>query len=259
MLLSFRNLIVSKEGRLGIIQLNRPTVLNALNLELLTELVRALEELDNDQTVNVIVLTGGEKAFAAGADILEMSQTKTAAEIIDKRFELWQQISKTAKPIIAAVNGYCLGGGNELAMSCDITIASTNAVFGQPEVNLGLIPGAGGTQRLTRIVGKSRAMQIILTGKSISAKDALRIGLVCKIVPTQKLMKEVKKIANEIASKPAISVRSAKKAILQAHESTLDIGLEYERKLFQVVFATNDSKEGIRAFLEKRKPVFKGS
>jgi enoyl-CoA hydratase len=178
--------------------------------------------------------------------------------ILDRRFELWDQIRKTAKPILAAVNGYCLGGGNELAMNCDIIIASDNALFGQPEVNVGIMPGAGGTQRLTRAVGKAKAMQMILTGESVSAEEALRIGLISKVVPANSLMEEAKKMANEIASKPPISIRAAKEAILRAHDTTMEIGLEFERKLFYTLFATNDSKEGLRAFLEKRKPVFKG-
>jgi len=249
---------VNKEGQLGIIHLNRPTVLNALNTELMSELVKALDELDKDQTVNVIILTGGEKAFAAGADITEMSKATPVDLILDRRFELWDQIRKTAKPIIAAVSGFCLGGGNERAMNCDIIIASENAVFGQPEVNVGIMPGAGGTQRLTRAVGKSKAMQMILTGQSISAEEALRIGLVSKVVPLESLMVEVKKLANEIASKPPIAIRAAKEAILRAHDTTIEIGLEFERKLFYTLFATSDSKEGMCAFLEKRKPVFKG-
>lgn len=239
--------------------MNRPTVLNALNTELISELIKALEELDKDQTVNVIILTGGEKAFAAGADIREMSQATTVDLILDRRFELWDQIRRTAKPIIAAVNGYCLGGGNELAMNCDIIIASDNALFGQPEVNVGIMPGAGGTQRLTRAVGKAKAMQMILTGQSVSAEEALGMGLISKVVPAKSLMEEAKRMANEIASKPPISIRAAKEAILRAHDTSLEVGLEFERKLFYTLFATKDSKEGLRAFLEKRKPVFKGT
>jgi enoyl-CoA hydratase len=226
---------------------------------LISELIKALEELDKDQTVNVIILTGGEKAFAAGADIREMSQATTVDLILDRRFELWDQIRRTAKPIIAAVNGYCLGGGNELAMNCDIIIASDNALFGQPEVNVGIMPGAGGTQRLTRAVGKAKAMQMILTGQSVSAEEALGMGLISKVVPAKSLMEEAKRMANEIASKPPISIRAAKEAILRAHDTSLEVGLEFERKLFYTLFATKDSKEGLRAFLEKRKPVFKGT
>jgi len=233
-------------------------VLNALNSELMLELVKALESLDRDQSVSVIILTGGEKAFAAGADLKEMLQASQVDLILDRRFELWDRIRKTAKPIVAAVSGYCLGGGNELAMNCDIIIASESAVFGQPEVNVGIMPGAGGTQRLTKAVGKTRAMEMILTGRQISADEAYRIGLVSKVVPTKNLMEETKRITAEIASKPKISIRAAKQAILRAHDTTLEVGLEYERRLFYSLFATEDSREGMRAFLEKRKPVFKG-
>jgi len=257
-LLSYQNLIVHIEDQIGIIQLNRPSVLNALNSELMLELVNALEILDRDQTVNVIMLTGGEKAFAAGADLKEMLQASPVDLILGRRFELWDRIRKTAKPIIAAVSGYCLGGGNELAMNCDIVIASESAVFGQPEVNVGVMPGAGGTQRLTKAVGKTRAMEMILTGRPISADEAYRIGLVSKVVPVESLMDEAKRIALEIASKPPISIRAAKEAVQRAYDTTLEIGLEYERRLFYTLFATEDSKEGMKAFLEKRKPVFKG-
>jgi len=256
--LSYQNLIVSREGPIGIIQLNRPNVLNALNSELILELVNALENFDKDQSVSVIILTGGEKTFAAGADLKEMLQASPVDLILGRRFELWDRIRKTAKPIIAAVSGYCLGGGNELAMNCDIIIASESAVFGQPEVNVGIMPGAGGTQRLTKAVGKTRAMEMILTGRHISADEAYRIGLVNKVVPAKNLMEEAKRFATEIASKPKISIRAAKEAILRAHDTTLEVGLEYERRLFYTLFATEDSKEGMRAFLEKRKPVFKG-
>jgi enoyl-CoA hydratase len=257
-LLSYQNLIVHIEGEIGIIQLNRPSVLNALNSELMLELVNALENLDRDQTVNVIMLTGGEKAFAAGADLKEMLQASPVDLILGRRFELWDRIRKTAKPIIAAVSGYCLGGGNELAMNCDIVIASESAVFGQPEVNVGIMPGAGGTQRLTKAVGKTKAMEMILTGRPISADEAYRIGLVSKVVPVESLMDEAKRIALEIASKPPISIRAAKEAVQRAYDTTLEIGLEYERRLFYTLFATEDSKEGMKAFLEKRKPMFKG-
>ena len=258
MSLSYQSLIVTRENAIGTIQLNRPSVLNALNSELMSELVKALEMLDNDDTVNVIIITGGEKAFAAGVDLKEISQAAPVDLLISRRFELWDRIRKIAKPILAAVSGYCLGGGNELAMNCDIIIASENAVFGQPEVNVGLMPGAGGTQRLTRTVGKMKAMEMILTGKSISAEEAHRNGLVNKVVPVESLMRETKKMANEIASKPSISIRAAKQAILRATDTTLGVGIEYERRLFYILFATEDAREGMRAFLEKRKPDFKG-
>jgi enoyl-CoA hydratase len=258
MSLIYQSLIVTRENAIGIIQLNRPSVLNALNFELMAELVKALETLDDDDTVNAIIITGGEKAFAAGADLKEMSQATPVDLIISRRFELWDRIRNIAKPMIAAVSGYCLGGGNELAMNCDIIIASEDAVFGQPEVNVGIMPGAGGTQRLTRAAGKMKAMEMILTGRTISAEEAQRSGLVNKVVPVESLMAETKKTADEIASKPPIAIRAAKQAILRATDTTLEVGLEYERRLFYTLFATEDAREGMRAFLEKRKPVFKG-
>ena len=256
--MSYQNLLVTKEGAIGIVQLNRPKVLNALNFEIMSELVSGLEELDRDAAVNVIILTGGERAFAAGADLAEMSQATPVDLLLGRRFELWDRIRRISKPIIAAVSGYCLGGGNELAMNCDLIIASETATFGQPEVNVGIIPGAGGTQRLPRVVGKYKAMEMILTGKSISADEAYRIGLVNHVVPPESLMEEAKKIATDIATKPPISIRSAKEAILRAQDTTLEVGLEFERKAFYMLFATEDGKEGMKAFLEKRKPNFKG-
>jgi enoyl-CoA hydratase len=256
--LSYQNIIVTKEGSIGIVQLNRPSALNALSFELMAELVKTLEELDGDQAVHVIILTGSERAFAAGADLKEMSESGPVDLILGRRFELWDRIRKIAKPIIAAVSGYCLGGGNELAMSCDLIIASENATFGQPEVNVGIMPGAGGTQRLIRAVGKYKAMEMILTGKPITAQEAHRVGLVNRVVPTESLMDEAKKIANEIASKPPISIRAAKEAILKAQDTALEVGLDFERKSFYMLFATEDGKEGMKAFLEKRKPNFKG-
>jgi enoyl-CoA hydratase len=224
----------------------------------MSELVSALEELDREEAVKVIILTGGERTFAAGADLVEMSQATPVDLVLGRRFELWDRIRKISKPIIAAVSGYCLGGGNELAMNCDLIVASETATFGQPEVNVGIIPGAGGTQRLPRVVGKYKAMEMILTGKSISADEAYRIGLVNHVVPPESLMEEAKKIATDIASKPPISIRSAKEAILKAQDTTLEVGLEFERKAFYMLFATEDGKEGMKAFLEKRKPTFKG-
>ena len=256
--MSYQNILVTKEGLIGIVQLNRPKVLNALNSETMIELVKAFEEFDKDQSVNVIILTGGPNVFAAGADLKEMAQATPVDLVLGRRFELWDRIREISKPIIAAVSGYCLGGGNELVMSCDIIIASETATFGQPEVNVGIMPGAGGTQRLTRAVGKYRSMEMILTGRSISAEEAFRIGLVNKIVPVESLMDEAKKIASEIASKPPISVRAAKEAIARAQDTTLEVGLEFERRAFYLLFATEDGKEGMKAFLEKRKPVFKG-
>lgn len=250
--------MVKKEGSIGIVQLNRPKVLNALSSELMTELVSGLEDLDRDAAVRVIILTGSERAFGVGADLTEMSQATPLDPALSRRFELWDRIRKVSKPIIAAISGYCLGGGNELAMSCDMIIASETAVFGQPEVNVGIIPGAGGTQRLARVVGKYKAMEMILTGRSISAEEAYRVGLVNRVVPPESLMEEARKIATEISSKPPISVHAAKDAIVRAQDTTLEVGLEFERKAFDMLFATEDAKEGMKAFLEKRKPDFKG-
>ena len=249
---------MTKDNAVGVVQLNRPNVLNALSFGLMSEIVGGLEELDRDESVRVIILTGSGRAFAAGADLREMSQATPVDLMLGRRFELWDRIRKISKPMIAAVDGYCLGGGNELAMSCDIIIASETATFGQPEVNVGIIPGAGGTQRLTRAVGKYKAMEMILTGRSISAEEAYRVGLVNRVVPPESLMEEAKKLATEVASKPPISIRSAKEAILKAQDATLEVGLEFERKAFYMLFATEDGKEGMRAFLEKRKPSFKG-
>jgi len=255
---SYQNILLSKEGSVGIVQLNRPKALNALSSEVMGELVKALEELDKDESVHAIILTGGDKVFAAGADLREMAKATPVDLILGRRFELWDRIRKISKPIIAAVSGYCLGGGNELAMNCDIIVASETAAFGQPEVSVGIMPGAGGTQRLTRAVGKWKAMEMILTGKQVSADEAHRMGLVNRVVPAQSLMDEAKKIANEIASKPPIAIRAAKEAILRAQDTTLEVGLEFERKAFYMLFGTEDGKEGMQAFLEKRKPVFKG-
>jgi enoyl-CoA hydratase len=222
------------------------------------ELVDAFEKLDNDETISVLILTGGESVFATGIDLKEIAEASHIDLILSRRFELWDRFRRISKPIIAAVSGYCLGGGNELAMNCDIIIASDTAIFGQPEVNVGIMPGAGGTQRLTKIVGKFRAMELILTGNSISAEEAYRIGLVNKISTVKDLMNETMKIAVTIASKPPISVRAAKEAILKAEDTTMQIGLEFERKMFYTLFSTEDGREGLKAFLEKRRPVFKG-
>jgi enoyl-CoA hydratase len=256
--MTYENILVSKEGAVGIVQLNRPKVLNAFSVDTIRELVMALEELDKDPGVNVITLTGGKTVFGTGADLKEMSQATPVDLMRDRRFELWDKIRKISKPTIAAVAGYCLGGGCELAMSCDIILAAETAVFGQPEVNVGIMPGAGGTQRLTRAVGKYKSMEMILTGKPISAEEAQRLGLVNKVVPTESLMDEARKMAMEIASKPSLSVQAAKEAILRAQDTTLEVGLEFERRAFYLLFATKDAKEGMKAFLEKRKPTFEG-
>lgn len=246
------------EKGIALIELNRPKELNALNLQLMGELRDALKELDNNDEVRVIILTGNERAFAAGADIKQMAG-KTAIDMLNiDQFSTWDQIKKTKKPVIAAVSGFALGGGCELAMTCDMIVASETAKFGQPEIKIGVMPGAGGTQRLTRAVGKARAMEMVLTGKFISAEEALAAGLINKIVPVELYMSETIKLAKEVAAMSPIAAKLAKEAVNQAFNSTLDEGLMFERKNFYMLFASEDQKEGMNAFVEKRAPEFKG-
>jgi enoyl-CoA hydratase len=244
--------------QIALIQLNRPKELNALNLQLMGEIRDALKALDADDEVRVIIITGNERAFAAGADIKQM-QGKTAIDMygIDQ-FTTWDQIRKTKKPIIAAVAGFALGGGCELVMTCDMVIAAENAQFGQPEIKIGVMPGAGGTQRLTRAVGKVNAMEMVLTGKFINAERAYQLGLVNRVVPTEVYMLEAVKLAKEIAEQSPLAVRMAKESVLKAFDTTLPEGLEYERKNFYLLFASEDQTEGMNAFIEKRKPTFSG-
>jgi len=252
------NIIVDIEGPIGLITLNRPKVLNALNHELMAEVVSALEEFDLNEEVRVSIITGNEKAFAAGADIKEMSSESTVSIMLKNNFATWDKIRLIKKPIIAAVSGFALGGGCELAMTCDIIIASETAQFGQPEINLGVIPGAGGTQRLTRLVGKHKAMEMILTGSMISANEAKAYGLVNKVVPVELYLEEAKKMAAEIAKKSPLAVRLAKESIMKTYDSHIVDGLEFERKNFYMLFSSQDQKEGMQAFLEKRQPAFSG-
>jgi enoyl-CoA hydratase len=242
----------------AVIELNRPKELNALSRQLMIEIRDALRELDEDDNVRVIIITGGERVFAAGADIKQMA----AATAIDMynidQFSTWDQIKKTKKPIIAAVSGFALGGGCELAMTCDMIIASETAKFGQPEIKIGTMPGAGGTQRLTRAIGKVRAMELVLTGKFISAEEALGFGLINRIVPAELLIAETLKFAGEIAKLSPVAVKLAKESVNNAFNSTLDEGLIFERKNFYLTFASADQKEGMSAFIEKRTPVFTG-
>ena len=240
------------------VQLNRPKELNALNLELMLEIKEALLSLDADPNVRAIVISGNERAFAAGADIKQMAGRTAIDMLIIDQFTTWDSIRKTKKPLIAAVSGFALGGGCELAMICDMIIASETAQFGQPEINIGVMPGAGGTQRLTRIIGKNKAMELVLTGKFISAEEAKAYGLVNKIVPLEFFLSEAIALASDIASKSPIAVQMAKESVLKAYEMPLQEALFFERKNFYMLFATEDQKEGMAAFVEKRKAEFKG-
>jgi len=256
----FELIIVEPQVEAGIarICLNRPKELNALNLELMTELRDALKMLDADPAVRVIILTGNEKAFAAGADIKQMAGRSAIDMLQIDQFSTWDQIKKTKKPLIAAVSGFALGGGCELAMHCDLILASETARFGQPEIKIGVMPGAGGTQRLTRAVGKALAMEMVLTGRFITAEEAQRAGLINKVVPVEMLMAETLNTARQIAALSPVAVVLAKESVLNAFNASLDEGLVLERKNFYLCFASEDQREGMNAFIEKRKPDFKG-
>ncbi len=249
---------LERDGYVATVALNRPKQLNALNMALMDELVATLEELDGDDEIRAIVLTGDSRAFAAGADIMEMADADSTEMLRRDQFAKWDRIRKIKKPIIAAVSGFALGGGCELMMHCDMVIASETAQFGQPEIKIGVMPGAGGTQRLTRTVGKARAMEMVLTGKFIGAKQAEAWGLVNRVVPIEVYLTEAQKLAREIAQMSPIAVRLAKEAVLKNYESFLTGGLEFERKNFYLLFATEDQKEGMKAFIEKRPAKFTG-
>jgi enoyl-CoA hydratase len=249
---------VQTQGRVGLVTLNRPKQMNALNAQLMQELAQALYDLDGDAGIGAIVLTGSEKAFAAGADIAVMKGfSYMDAYMSDYITRDWEHIRRIRKPVIAAVAGYALGGGNELALMCDIVIAADNAKFGQPEINLGIMPGAGGTQRLPRVAGKAKAMDMCLTGRTLDAHEAERAGLVSRVVPLERLMGEAMAVAEKIAASSAPVVMMIKESVNRAFESTLAEGVLFERRLFHSQFALEDQKEGMAAFLEKRKPTFK--
>ena len=249
---------VERDGAIAVVLLNRPEQLNALSDELMDELVSALEELDRDGAVRAIVLGGSERAFAAGADIGELAQVSAIELYYQRRIERWDAIRGLWTPLVAAVSGFCLGGGCELAMACDLIVASESAEFGQPETGLGIIPGAGGTQLLTRAVGKALAMDVILSGRRLSAGEALAAGLVSRVVAKEAWLDEAKRVARAIAEKGPVATRLAKESVDRAFESTLATGLEAERRALYLAFASEDAKEGLTAFTEKRKPEFKG-
>ena len=246
------------DGHLGIIRINRPKILNALNPELMQMLSQQMDAFDSDPEIRVILLAGNEKAWAAGADIGDMAERSMLEMYERDQFATWDCIRRVKKPIVAAVSGWALGGGCELMMMCDIIIASETAQFGQPEINIGVMPGAGGTQRLTRAVGKATAMDVILGGRFLSAKEALAAGLISRVVPPEHFYAEALKYARNLAKKPPVALKLAKESVLKAYETTLAEGLEHERKLFYMLFATEDQQEGMTAFVEKRKPQFKG-
>ena len=246
------------ERRTALVQLNRPKQLNALNGPTIDALCVALEELDGDEAVRAMVVTGNERAFAAGADIGEMADATPIDMLRTNRIGQWDRIRRITKPVIAAVNGWCLGGGCELAMTLDLIVAGEGAKFGQPEINIGVIPGAGGTQRLTRAIGKGRAMAMILTGEPIGARDAERAGLVARVTQAELVVEDALELAATIATKSPIALRLAKEAVNAAYEMPLTDALAHERRLFYLLFASEDQKEGMAAFLEKRPPDFKG-
>ncbi|MBT4931940.1 MAG: enoyl-CoA hydratase [Rhodospirillaceae bacterium] len=256
--MAYENIIVETKGRVGLITLNRPKAMNALNAALIGEMAQALDTFEADADIGAIVLTGSEKAFAAGADILEMKDNTYAENYLKDFITVgWERITTCRKPVIAAVAGYALGGGCEVAMMCDFILAAENAKFGQPEVTIGTIPGAGGTQRLTRVVGKSKAMEMCLSGRMMDAEEAERSGLVSRIVDADSLVEEAVKTAEAIAKLSQPIVLMAKEAVNSAYETTLAQGVHFERRLFHATFSTEDQKEGMAAFAEKRQPAFK--
>jgi enoyl-CoA hydratase len=256
--MTYANLLVETHGRVGLIRLNRPQALNALNQGLIDELNAALSAFEKDAGIGALVLTGSEKAFAAGADIKEMRPKSYMDAYLEDFLTSWEGISRLRKPIVAAVAGFALGGGCELAMMCDFILAADTAKFGQPEIKLGIIPGAGGTQRLTRFVGKSKAMEMCLTGRMMDAAEAERAGLVSRVIAADKLLEEALKTAAAIAALSLPSVMIAKECVNRAYETTLSEGVRFERRVFHSLFATEDQKEGMGAFIEKRPPAFKG-
>ena len=255
---AYEHILVDVEAPIATVTLNRPKVLNALSPDLVREVNHALAELDADEAVRAVVLTGGPRVFAAGADIGDMADRSAVEQLLRDQTGRWAGIAAFSKPLIAAVNGYALGGGCELALMCDVIIAGDSARLGQPEINLGIIPGAGGTQRWPRTAGKHAAMEVMLTGSAVTAHRAYELGLVNKVVPAEMTIALAQRMARQLAEKPPLALRMAKEAVLKAFESPLAEGLAAERKSFYFLFSTEDQKEGMHAFLEKRKGVFKG-
>ena len=256
--MEYKNILTRTEDRVGVVQFNRPKALNALNQEMMSEIIDALETFDADADVGCMIVTGNERAFAAGADIKQMAEA-TPVDMLDSPFiDYWDRLRRINKPVVAAVSGYALGGGCEFAMACDMIVASESAQFGQPEINIGVMPGAGGTQRLTRAVGKALAMEIVLTGRRLSADEAVQHGLANRVVPVETYLDEAIKFAAQIAEQAPIAARMAKEAVNAAFETTLQEGLSYERRLFYLLFSTEDQKEGMEAFINKRPPEWQG-
>ncbi|HTQ84460.1 MAG TPA: enoyl-CoA hydratase [Pseudolabrys sp.] len=255
--MSYQNIVVETKGRVGVIRLNRPAALNALNSALKAELAQAIEAFDADANIGCMLLTGSDKAFAAGADIKEMAEKSFADVYLGDFAGNWNAAARARKPIVAAVAGFALGGGCEVAMQCDLIIAADNAKFGQPEIKLGVIPGIGGTQRLTRAVGKAKAMDLVLTGRMMDAAEAERAGLVARVVPAASLMDEAMKVAETIANMSLPSVLAGKESVNASQETSLAEGMRFERRIFHSLFATEDQKEGMKAFIEKRPPEWK--
>jgi len=254
----YTSILEEKRGRVGVVRLNRPQAFNALNKTLVAELMTALNEFNRVPEIGALLITGDERAFAAGADIKEMVEASAVDMLLRDQISLFDGIRQIAKPVIAAVSGWCLGGGNELAMSCDLIVASETARFGQPEINLGVIPGAGGTQRLTRAVGKPIAMEMVLNNRTLTAQEALQYGLINRVVPVERYFDEALQLAEEIAERAPLAVRLGKEAVNHAFESFLSEGLADERRAFYFLFASQDQKEGMQAFIDKRKAEWKG-
>lgn len=256
--MAYQNIETRQEKGVGIVQFNRPKALNALHREMMAEVVDALEQFDEDPEIGCLIVTGNERAFAAGADIKEMVEAQPADMLNNPFIDYWDRLQRISKPIIAAVSGFALGGGCEFAMACDMIVASDSAQFGQPEINLGVIPGAGGTQRLTRAVGKALAMEMVLNDRRLSAEEALRFGLVNKVTPKETYLQEAVDFGAQIAARAPVAVRMAKEAVNAAFEMPLQAAMAHERRLFYMLFSTEDQKEGMRAFVDKRRAEWRG-